>query len=246
VARGKKNGRAFSPAKDRKLVLPIMEILLDGKPTVFCFEGACRHGLRSAFALQGNPWALADHRAGVIVAAALKKLGSRRPSWSEGQKDWCQPSAAEGERWSCIRCGGEIPEERFYGGRLAKWCSSECRRRSIDAYSHRHLGQMSRALYLALVAARRQQALDTRGLICETCGKKFLKRGGSARFCSPTCRQKALVVKACVVCGQPFRPRQKPEVETCPRAAFSGFGVSEIEQSTATATTTSERVCRVL
>lgn len=212
--------------QDRALVPAVVRLLHNGGPcpTFFAYEGAVHAGLRAGFCLDGVKWHTSNIRAGRIVAEALSLLGAVRPSWAEGQRDWCQPSAAEGERWSCIRCGADIPEERFYGGRLAKWCSPECRRRAIDSYNRKALGQLNRIEYLATMTALRERRQEEKGYTCESCGKRFLKNGGSPctpRFCSLACRERALVVKACIVCGELFRPRQKPEVECCSEVCYT-------------------------
>ena len=66
-------------------VKDVAAILKRGEPTIFAFEGAVRHSLRSFLCLRGVGWHEADHDAAEVVRLAYVRLQIRRPSWLEGQ-----------------------------------------------------------------------------------------------------------------------------------------------------------------
>jgi hypothetical protein len=122
-----------------------------------------------------------------------------------------------------------MPEDR---GRGAKFCSPECRRGNYFATVRRAGAQMTLATYRALLAARRAEALEQKGLTCVQCGVKFLRldrwrgnfRGMSTRYCSLACRDAACTERRCLVCDEPFTPRRDADAKICDtnacRAAF--------------------------
>lgn len=113
--------RRINKDRRRHLVETVAAILKRGEPTVFAFEAACRHGLRSRLCLQGWKWAEADALAAEIVATALNRIGARRPTWEEGQPEFAQNGAgALIERTRCIRCHKPLPENH------RKFCGHTC------------------------------------------------------------------------------------------------------------------------
>ena len=99
--------KKVSPAKpqgDRRqhLVGEVATICRGGQPTPFAYEGACRHGLRRGFCLDGVAWAKADATAAEIVAAALRQ-SAKRPTWARSTAR-CYFDVAL-ERTRCARCG---------------------------------------------------------------------------------------------------------------------------------------------
>jgi hypothetical protein len=219
VARKKRSWR--TSREDRAMVPRLMSILASGQRTAFEYEGACRAGLRAGLCLGGECWQWADVRAAVIIGEALRLLGATRPTWAEGQRDWVEPSAAEGERWNCQRCAKPIPEERFSLGRVPKFCSDLCKKRAYDEGARAAGAQLSRIEYEAAMVALAERKREQRGFTCESCGGKFLlKEAGahgsrSERFCSAACRQEALTPRACAVCGTWFKPKRHPEAQFC-------------------------------
>ncbi|WP_424992404.1 hypothetical protein [Oceaniradius stylonematis] len=119
--RVKAKPRRMNRNRKRRLIAEVCMILKTGEPTKFAFEGACRHGLRSALCLEGWQWAEADRVAAEIVSVALNIIGARRPTWQEGQPEWTQPGAMPIERERCKRCAKPLPESR------TMFCSDLCR-----------------------------------------------------------------------------------------------------------------------
>lgn len=204
--RDKRKERNGLNAQDRNTIVPrIMGILESGQTSKFQFEGACRHGLRSGFCLEGMAWAKADARALAIVTEALRRIGAERPTWSEAQPSHVEEGSAAIGRLHCERCSRRIigePVARFF-------CSSLCSSAHRKA-KHRKSGEaMSRAEYLASVAARRKALRRP----CEHCGKRFEPRHAAVadqRFCSAPCAHAAIRLRpdqtACEHCGNLFVP----------------------------------------
>jgi hypothetical protein len=108
-------------ARQQHLRDSVADILRTGEPTLFCFEAACRHGVRVSLILSGWRWSRADEQAAAIVALALALLGAKRPTWQQGQPDYCQ----EGTiilRERCLHCGK--PLLNMLG---TKYCDEYCR-----------------------------------------------------------------------------------------------------------------------
>ncbi len=107
--------------KRRHLVDAVVQILKRGDPTVFAFEASCRHGIRQQLCLQGWSWALADATAADIVAAALRQIGAKRPTWLEGQQAHFQDGASV-PRERCLGCGKPLLVEI-----TERFCSRPCK-----------------------------------------------------------------------------------------------------------------------
>jgi hypothetical protein len=99
-------------------------LMAAAEPTAFALEGPARAALRARFILVGAArWTAADREARGIVASALGTLGSRgkRPTWQEGQPDFCGPLPLE--RTRCLNCGARLPGDNP----ARKHCSPLCR-----------------------------------------------------------------------------------------------------------------------
>lgn len=111
------------------LVGPVAKILMCGEPTPFAFEADCRHALRFAFVIAGQPWQRADALAEEIVSTALATIGAERPKWREGQPEF----ADRGD--GCPRCGKPLPDERPNRTYCSRRCKElERQRRHSAAY----------------------------------------------------------------------------------------------------------------
>lgn len=203
--RDKRKARNGLTAQDKTIIPRVIAILEAGQSSKFQFEGACRHGLRSGFCLDGMAWAKADARALAIVTEALRRIGAERPTWNEAQPSYVEEGSAAIGRLHCERCSRRItgePVARFF-------CSSLCSSAHRKA-KHRKSGEaMSRAEYLASVAARRKALVRP----CEHCGKRFEPRNAAAtlqRYCSAPCAHAAIRLRpdqsACTQCGNLFVP----------------------------------------
>lgn len=212
VAQKARTLRVLNSDRQKHLINQVLEILKQGAPTVFCFEGACRRGLRSSLCLQGWSWDAADFAAAQIVSRALARLGAERPNWQQGQPEWTQDGFSPIERTRCIYCGGVIPPEKIARSVIAevKYCSDQCgnihrlNRHSLMGHA------MNRAEYLAAQAAAREK----RKVACAACGKRFLpgQVHDGNMYCSKECFgtvNRKLVDRPCDQCGMIFRPRER-------------------------------------
>ncbi len=166
--------------RDRRKAIrdKIAAIMRTVEPTPFAAEGPCRAGIRSSLCLQGWGWANADAVAAEIVAAALNIVGTKRPTWYEGQPEYTQPGALPIQRNNCIRCRKPLPEGHH------KFCCRSC----ANAY-HADLARKSDhethlAKQRALVAAwsAKQPARS-----CEACGDSFQPKRNTQRYCCNRC-----------------------------------------------------------
>jgi hypothetical protein len=203
-----------------EMVRRVAEILDDpDAPSRFTHEGACRHGLRSAFCLAGAKWEVADTMAASIVSAALASIGARRPTWWEGQPEWTQDGFVPVERTTCVVCAGPLPEDERSLSFPRKYCSRGCK--AVAQHQRAKIVglQRSRSEYLAELAVRREHSWRQREVDCEHCGKPFIPRQShrakTARYCSTSCSVAALSEfnrrlpkRKCPECKTTFQPRR--------------------------------------
>lgn len=178
----------------RHLIETVAVLMRVGEPTKFAFEGTCRHGLRSAFCLQGWSWNEADTLAADIVSTALNQVGAVRPTWKEAQPEYTQEGVIAELRENCLRCRAPLPEGHW------KFCSSLC------ANAHKQsLMRARRSEELAAYRYARRAALSHRAKQperpCETCARPFAPAKNSARFCCTSCANKGRAV------NHPWRAR---------------------------------------
>jgi len=177
--RSRRGERADRQARMRQ----IAEVLQQGEPTRFRFEGACRHAVRARLCLDGWPYHAADAEAHQLVQGALDMIAARRPSWAMGQPEWTQDGARLAERHHCARCAEPLPE----GRRL--WCSDTCKNAAHTDRDRRDRRDEYAAKARAYRAARAAKVPER---TCETCGRGFKPkdpgRRPNQRFCSVKCR----------------------------------------------------------
>jgi len=187
-------------SKEREIAIEKAMAILDGSHrSKFEFEGACRHGMRSALCLTGHRWIVADVAAADVVREALRRLGAARPTWDEGQREYVIP------RENCARCGGEIPDELLVGERRYKFCSDECARWAVferDYERQRADNEMYRCAQDVLLRFKAEV------VNCKHCNRPFrptLGRKGSV-FCSQQCAAASRKgeERACANCGTMF------------------------------------------
>lgn len=225
-----KSGKQPPKAKPRRMnrqrferaVDEAVAILRPGFPTKFEFEGACRHGFRSALCQDGWSWNDADATAAAIVAKALNLIGAVRPTWKQGQPEWTEEGFSPTERTWCANCGSRLPpseQDRVY-------CSEGCR---VSAYQKRAKisgERMSRAEYLATCAAHSERRRLDREIDCPNCGEPFITDPWRRKkYCSDECAdagRKATMrlqpEKPCASCGTAFPPRGSRDSRYCSRA----------------------------
>jgi len=168
----------------------IAEVLQQGEPSRFRFEGACRHAVRARLCLDGWPYHAADAEAHELVQGALDMIAARRPSWAMGQPECVQQGVRAHEPVHCKRCGRTLPE----GHKL--WCSKVCFNAArIERMTHEER-QRKRAVTEASHAAWRARQPHRH---CEQCGKAFKPRKPSEknqRFCCLQCANRNFSEKA--------------------------------------------------
>ena len=227
AARKKKEKKA-----ERKADLPLIgtaaRILETGRRSKFEHEATVRHGLRSAFCLDGAPWQKADSRAARIVEAALHRIGAARPTWLEAQPDVILHDRLL-EFTRCTRCGNKLPAD---APAHARFCSDTCKNSALSNARNRMIATEGEAGRLAYVAAWTEARKKKIGqYLCETCGTKFERKWKPEgyRFCSHKCsnvRAHALESRACAHCRQeyfPTRAHGKYCGEDCRKAASKAY-----------------------
>lgn len=222
VARKRKsNPGKLTPDRQRHIVGVIASILRQGEPTHFAFEAACRHGLRIRLIFAGVRWADADRAALEIVAAALRQIGARRPTWYQGQPAYTEQGYAPTLIENCKRCHKPLPDPTTNGGWNTKFCSNACRR----SYQHRGEQMTQREYTKALKAASEVKRLEKQ-TTCGCCGVLFVPKKAlwppappdKPRFCSNSCSRKHTLAKQrqarglsldrrrCQWCSKMFKP----------------------------------------
>lgn len=226
----------------KHLVATAMTILRQWRMSRFEHEAACRHGLRSAFCLEGWKWSEADTVAKEVVDAALRQIGAVRPTWSQGQPEY-QGVESRGAYRHCAnpRCRRMLEDHQgvFCSQHCADYVTKE-RWRKQHAEEERIAAQFRRkrmkaedpaAYRLRLKESRERQKERWDIRECEACRKQFKARPGrDNRFCSSKCYGSTLALpeKVCPQCGSNFRPPNKNNrTRFCSRSCASQFNVAQ-------------------
>jgi hypothetical protein len=205
--------RRMDQVRFRQLVDKAACILRTGESTKFEFEGACRHGIRSALCLGGWPWSDADAAAAAIVAKALNQIGAVRPTWDQGQPDYAVAYGSQRSR--CARCDGPIAEDRgSSNGTPVKFCSDLCAHNAMAERKRISGEKVSLAEYLATCVARTERTMQERAAVCQNpaCGRLFPTKDRDRKYCSRKCwdaREKLYPERVCErpECGNVFTPK---------------------------------------
>ncbi|RNC93929.1 MAG: hypothetical protein ED558_13860 [Oricola sp.] len=207
----KKRGRKLNADRRKRLVAETCLILKEGQPTRFQFEGAARHGLRSALCLEGWAWSDADQAAAEIVRAALNIIGARRPTWQEGQPEHTQQGYAPVEYTRCIECGGKLSGDAHRNGWESRFCSSLCRGANYQRAKRADGEGRTRAEYWAQMAAVGEVKRLQRERPCKQCGERFIPRNlvDDIEHCSRKCSAKTNAeaqkrFSKCKQCGERY------------------------------------------
>lgn len=206
-----KRRRQLGSGAFKRLVEFVAGILGEGRPTLFAFEGGCRHGVRSSLCLQGWKWEDADLAAASVLTTAIALTGAERPTWLQGQPEYTQDGHSPIERTRCMNCGGNLPPPE--NGNERKYCSDICRVVYINRIARLSGERVSRAEYFARVATEKKLRIEQLERDCEHCGKAFTPKFTNMvkqRYCSPQCHYDAnrLPKKTCAHCGNEFQPRR--------------------------------------
>lgn len=148
------------------------------EPTQFAVEGPCRAGIRASLCLQGWTWGQADAEAALIVLSALATAGARRPTWQQGQPEYCQDGHVPQARERCVRCAKPLPEGNY------RFCGSVC---AQAAKVDRNRKRDREALLAQERAARAAWTARQPEQHCKSCERAFRPKHVGAKFCSHQC-----------------------------------------------------------
>ncbi|NTI41611.1 hypothetical protein [Rhizobium rhizogenes] len=196
--------RILKGERRRHVVDEVMDVLKDWRFSKFENEGSVRHGLRAAMCLGGNRWVLADIEADSVIQEALSKIGAKRPSWAEGQRDYTDPMHI------CAWCGQDLPAEVTSGARKGRFCSFVCAASSFEAKDKEDRYQRSCTSAAAYRIIQREKLPLRDCMQCGAAFRPFNYKRRSQRFCSHECSQLAkrrIPERECRGCGTTFRPR---------------------------------------
>ena len=162
-------------------------IMREIEPTPFAAEGPCRAGIRARLCEDGWRWSEADAQADEIVQSALSRVGAKRPSWEEGQREHAQKEYADRGRETCKRCGRPLPDNRrIYCGPVCEKSARLDRDRQADLEAD----SVRKKLYLAAWSERQPERS------CVVCGKAFRPRNPRSKTCSRACALEAAKLAA--------------------------------------------------
>ncbi len=193
--------KVFSQKERKHYVSEIIGIIQDWRSTPFEHEGSSIAGIRTGLCMTGHSWIASHNEAETIVGEAFKRLGAKRPTYDEGQREYS--IAPE----NCSWCGLAVPDELILSQRKTRFCSDVCARSAIR---HRDIKTTAdtkvayRAAYETI--CRSKQSVQA----CEQCGKGFRPMFSGGRFCSHECSSeynRVLECKNCPTCSKTFRPK---------------------------------------
>lgn len=175
--------RIFKGRDRQRIVGDVLFQLRDWRLTPFENEGAVRHGLRSAMCRQGHGWAAADSEAAGLIDAAFMRMGIKRPSWEQGQREYTIASE------NCNWCAGELDELQIM--RRQRFCSTVCAKSALqyrDWQTTMHESTIGKIAYRMI--ARSQNPARP----CAHCGQSFHPWStGVQRYCSISCTNAAKI-----------------------------------------------------
>ena len=192
--------KVFEKKERQQVVTSVLDHLRDWRSTPFENEGPLRHGVRAAICLQGHSWPVADAEAAGMIHAAFMKMGVRRPTWDQGQREYI--IAVE----TCSGCGSGLDEAQI--DRRHRFCSVMCAKSASqhrDWETTKHESTIGQAAYRMILRSNNPERA------CEHCGLSFHPtKTGDERYCSVPCadRAKVKVEQKCARqgCKKLFRP----------------------------------------
>jgi hypothetical protein len=147
--RNGQNGYQLPATTFHALVRITAKMMRKAEPTAFAVEGPRYSSLRAGLCLQGWPWIPADLQAAAVVHAALRRVRARRPSWIEGQLEYCNGGFVRDD--ICWNCGDPLPHF------AKKFCCDDCCRTFPRIASPRWPEQPSRE-YEKLIQSLKQKS----------------------------------------------------------------------------------------
>lgn len=202
--------RIFTGDQRRSTVSRVKSLLRGWSLSPFENEGPTRAGLRSSLCIDGHPWPVADFEAAELIAEALHKMGARRPTWAEGQREY-----ATGADY-CQYCRGPLDEEDI--ARHRRFCSTDCAGRFLRTRDDDAGVKADQTRFHAYYLTRTERFPERP---CAWCGTAFRPTVADSQACSIGCREKlhtaSLPQRTCAHCRDVFQPR-KHHAKFCSRA----------------------------
>lgn len=185
-----------------RVVRDIIDILEDYRLSVFESEGPIRASIRSVLCLAGNGWEPSDNESAGLIAAALHKMGAKRPTWFQGQQSYITGK----ER--CLHCSCELPEEII--ANRERYCSFVCKnaialcKPDLERYANRQAYARTWYVMSNVTASERP---------CRQCTNPYRSAYADQKFCSYDCANVAQTNPArhrtCGHCQAAFIDHQK-------------------------------------
>lgn len=194
--RERKTGPIYRTDKREKVIAFTILYLKQWRLSPFEHEGSAIAGLRSALCQKGYGWDRAHVESVSIVSECLRRMGAKRPSWYDGQREYVAP------RTNCLNCGGWIDDADQASSR--RFCSQECAKALLTFRAEWIDKRTSLAYRLADAEFRDRNAP---GRKCIGCGKTFHSSAKDRDYCSARCHYNAIrsqEERACVQCGANF------------------------------------------
>lgn len=198
---GPKPAPVYSRDQRKAVVSKALDILRDWRRSPFEHEGAVRSGLRSGLCVSGYSWERSDAAAAEIVAESLRRLGAKRPTWEQGQREYVECEDV------CIHCRSQLETTSMDPWRHT-YCSKVCRDahrlKRDSAYRYHETYAVKRAYQVAAISKLPRRS-------CINCGADFQPGDRKTKHCSLMCaRHSRLDIvpdKNCEACGNVFRGR---------------------------------------
>lgn len=173
---------------------PAFQIMQNYKASQFEYEASVRYAIRSSLCIFGWSFDDAESIAERVTNEVLFQMQARRPTWDEGQPDWCQTGIFRADIEFCKNCGQPL-EDKVDWRQI--YCSVSCRRSSNDKQfikRHREEFLIKQRIQDSTRRKKERQAMPEKK--CPTCSKLFRpspRRGTNKEqeYCSKSCWYKS-------------------------------------------------------
>lgn len=219
--------RLFDREETNRLVARVIDNLSTYQRTPFENEADVRAGLRSFFCLAGHSWTVADNEAEKLLLSAFQKMGVKRPTWDEGQRQFVIA------RENCTWCNCDL--DRTQLDRKQRFCSEVCAKAALAHYDWERVRKESA---IAVAATKMLSRAKNPPRTCDFCGLDFFPRNYLAeRYCSERCKAESQVkLRRCCAysrCKKEFYPLSRGNQFYCSAVCRSkaGKNIKSIEIS---------------
>jgi hypothetical protein len=198
----RKVSRIIEGAKREIAIERTASILATYNLSPFQYEAASRTGIRVELVLDGFGWESSDAEAASIVSAALDRIGARRPTWAQGQREYTVPAEF------CSWCHSPLDEELLNDKRHVGYCTEICARAALrwrETEGDRRNAAAVRAAYDVIARLRHEPRT------CLRCGRRFLPVKDGQEHCSIDCARGTRDDRICEACGKRFHPRREDQ-----------------------------------